>query len=386
MKIADRIANLPPYVFATVEKRINEQRAKGVDVINLGIGSPDLPPPQFIIDELHRSALRADAHGYSGYYGTPALRQAIAGYYQRRFGVALDPQSEILPLIGSKEGLANMALAFIDAGDISLATDPGYPTYRMGALMAGGGFFPLPLREENDYLVDFEEIPASIAAKSALLWLNYPNNPTGAAAPKEFLARAVEFAREFDILICYDNPYCDITFDGYVAPSILEIPGAIQVAVEFNSLSKSYNMAGWRVGMAVGNPQAIEALTTIKTNIDSGIFRPIQDAATVALNGDQSWLLERNLIYQRRRDIVLGWLPRLGMSARAPKGALYVWAKVPPGTNCEQLALQLLETTGVSLTPGTAFGQYGDGYMRISLCLSEERLTEAGERLSRAQF
>jgi len=386
VKIADRIASLPPYVFATVEKRIAAHKARGVDVINLGIGSPDLPPPQFIIDELHRSALRADAHGYSGYYGTPALRQAIAGYYQRRFGVALDPQSEILPLIGSKEGLANMALAFIDAGDISLATDPGYPTYRMGALMAGGGFFPLPLREENDYLVDFEEIPASIAAKSTLLWLNYPNNPTGAAAPKEFLARAVEFAREFDILICYDNPYCDITFDGYVAPSILEIPGAIQVAVEFNSLSKSYNMAGWRVGMAVGNPQAIEALTTIKTNIDSGIFRPIQDAATVALNGDQSWLLERNLIYQRRRDIVLGWLPRLGMSARAPKGALYVWAKVPLGTNCEQLALQLLETTGVSLTPGTAFGQYGDGYMRISLCLSEERLTEAGERLSRAQF
>lgn len=386
MKIADRVANLPPYVFATVEKRIAAQKARGVDVINLGIGSPDLAPPQFIIDELHRSALRADAHGYAGYYGTPALRQAMAGYYQRRFGVALDPNSEILPLIGSKEGLANTALAFVDAGDIALATDPGYPTYRMGALLAGGQFYAVPLYEENDYLVDFEEIPADIAVKSTILWLNYPNNPTGSAAPIEFLARAVEFAREYDIVICYDNPYCDITYDGYVAPSIFEVRGAKEVAVEFNSLSKSYNMAGWRVGMAVGNSRAIEALTTIKTNIDSGIFRPIQDAATVALNGDQSWLAERNQIYQRRRDIVLGWLPSLGMSARAPKGALYVWAKVPQGVDCEQMSLQLLERTGVSLTPGTAFGQYGDGYMRISLCLPEERLREAGERLSRAQF
>ncbi len=386
MKIADRVANLPPYVFATVEKRIADAKARGVDVINLGIGSPDLAPPQFIIDELHRSALRADAHGYSGYYGTPALRQAIASYYQKRFGVTLDPDTEILPLIGSKEGLANMALAFVDAGDIALATDPGYPTYRMGALMAGGQFYAVPLREENDYLVDFEDVPEDVAASATILWLNYPNNPTGAAAPKEFLARAVAFAREYDILICYDNPYCEITFDGYVAPSILEVPGAKEVAIEFNSLSKSYNMAGWRVGMAVGHPQAIQALTTIKTNIDSGIFRPIQDAATVALNGDQGWLAERNLVYEHRRDIILGWLPGLGMSARAPRGALYVWAKVPHGMNCEQLALQLLESTGVWLTPGTAFGQYGDGYMRISLCLSEERLREAGDRLSRAQF
>jgi LL-diaminopimelate aminotransferase len=384
VKIADRVAALPPYVFATVEKRIASQKAKGVDVINMGIGSPDLAPPQFIIDELHRSALRPDAHGYAGYYGTPALRKAIAGYYQRRFGVALDPSSEILPLIGSKEGLANMALAFVDAGDIALATDPGYPTYRMGALMAGGQSYAVPLREDNDYLVDFEEIPADVAAKATILWLNYPNNPTGAAAPKEFLARAVAFAREYDLLICYDNPYCDVTFDGYVAPSILEVPGAKEVAVEFNSLSKTYNMAGWRVGMAVGHTPAIEALTTIKTNIDSGVFGPIQDAATVALTGDQSWLAERNLIYQRRRDIVLDWLPGLGMSARVPKGALYVWAKVPDGLNCEQWALELLERTGVWLTPGTAFGQYGDGYMRISLCLSDERLREAGERLSRA--
>ncbi|HHX65454.1 MAG TPA: aminotransferase class I/II-fold pyridoxal phosphate-dependent enzyme, partial [Chloroflexi bacterium] len=228
-----------------------------------------------------------------------------------------------------------------------------------------------------------EEIPADIAVKSPIMWLNYPNNPTGAGAPIEFLKRAVDFAREYDIVICYDNPYCDLTFDGYVAPSILEMPGAKDVAVEFNSLSKTYNMAGWRVGMAVGNAQAIEALTTVKTNIDSGIFRPLQDAATAALTGDQSWLAERNLIYQKRRDIIMGWLPQVGMTARPPKGTLYVWAKAPAGVKCDAFALEALERTGVWITPGTAFGDHGDGYFRISLCVPEDRLIEAGERLSR---
>ncbi len=383
MKIADRVAKLPPYVFATVEKRIAAQQAKGADVINLGIGSPDLAPPQFILDAMFKSASRPDTHGYAGYYGTPALRQAIAAYYRRRFGVELDPNTEVRPLIGSKEGLANMALAFIDPGDIALASDPGYPTYQMGALMAGGSYYPMPLREENNYLVDFEEIPSDIAAKATIMWLNYPNNPTGAIAPKEFLQKALDFAREYDILVCYDNPYCDLTFDGYVAPSILELPGAKEVAVEFNSLSKTYNMAGWRVGMIVGNAQAVEALTTVKTNIDSGIFRPLQDAAVAALTGDQSWLAERNLIYQRRRDVILSWLPKIGMSAQPPKGGLYVWAKAPEGVNCEKFALEMLEKAGVWMTPGTAFGAYGDGYMRLSLCVSEERLREAGERLSK---
>jgi LL-diaminopimelate aminotransferase len=383
IRIADRVKNLPPYIFAKVEKQIAEQQAKGTDVINLGIGSPDLAPPKFITDALYESALKPNNHGYAGYYGTPALRQAIAHYYRNRFGVELDPVNEVRPLIGSKEGLANMALAFIDNGDLALASDPGYPTYRMGAEMAGGGFYSMPLREENDWLVDFEEIPADVAARAPIMWLNYPNNPTGAVAPKEFLARAIEFAREYDILICYDNPYCDLTFDGYVAPSILELPGAKEVAVEFNSLSKTYNMAGWRVGMVVGNAEAIDALTVIKTNIDSGIFRPIQDAATVALTGDQSWLAERNLIYQRRRDVILEWLPSIGMIAETPKGGLYVWAKVPEGRKADDLALQLLEQAGVWITPGTAFGDYGDGYMRISICISEERLREAGERLSK---
>lgn len=383
MRIAKRIENLPPYVFATVEKRIAAERARGVDVISLGIGSPDLAPPKEIVDAMYQSALRSDTHGYAGYYGTPALRQAAANYYGRRFGVELDPGSEILPLIGSKEGLANVALAFIDPGDIALATDPGYPTYRMGALLAGGDSYPMPLYRENDWLPDLEAIPGDVLSRATIMWLNYPNNPTGVGASLEFLSQAVDFAAEHDLLICYDNPYCDVTFDGYQAPSILQIPGAKDVAIEFNSHSKTYNMAGWRVGVAVGNARAIEALTTVKTNIDSGIFRPIQDAATVAYNGDQSWLQDRNAIYQRRRDIILNWLPNIGMSADKPVGGLYVWARVPEATNCEEFALEMLEKAGVWMTPGTAFGEYGEGYMRLSVCIPDERLIEAGERLSR---
>jgi LL-diaminopimelate aminotransferase len=372
---------LPPYVFASVEKLIAAERAKGVDVINLGIGSPDLAPPRFIIDALCASASRPDTHGYAGYYGIPALLQAMADYYRRRFGVELDPQSEIRPLLGSKEGLANSGLAFVDPGDLVLVPDPGYPTYSMGALLAGGSSYPMPLLEEHDFLVDFAAIPAEMADKAKVMWLNYPNNPTGAAAPREFLERAVDFAQAHGLLICFDNPYCDLTFDGYVAPSILEVPGAKEVALEFNSLSKTYNMAGWRIGMAVGNARAVDALTTVKTHIDSGIFRPIQDAAVVALSGDQGWLRERNLIYQRRRDIIMSWLPQLGMSARLPKGALYIWAKAPEGEDCTEFCMRILQTKGVWMTPGAAYGDHGDGYIRLSLCVSEERLKQVGERL-----
>ncbi len=383
MRIADRVANLPPYVFASVEKKIAEKRASGVDVISLGIGSPDLMPPQFIIDTLCKSAARSDTHGYAGYYGTPDLRKAITTYYKNRFGVELDPNTEVRPLIGSKEGLANMAFAFVDPGDIVLVSDPGYPTYSMGALMAGGDSYSLPLKEENDFLPDLSAVPADVAARAKLLWLGYPNNPTGALAPMSFLKEAVDFAAEYDILICYDNPYCDVTYDGYVAPSILEVPGAMDVAVEFNSLSKTYNMAGWRVGMIVGNAEAVKALTTLKTNIDSGIFRPIQDAATVALTSDQSWIVDRNAIYARRRDIIMDWLPNIGCSAIKPKGALYVWAKIPEGESSAAFGERILNECGVWLTPGTAFGPNGEGFMRISMCVPEERLQEAGERLLR---
>ncbi|MCL6431822.1 MAG: LL-diaminopimelate aminotransferase [Anaerolineae bacterium] len=383
MRVADRVANLPAYVFAEAGKTLSELKARGVDVINLGIGSPDLAPPQWIIDTLYKAALDPTKHGYAGYYGLPVLRKATATYYARRFGVELDPEREIVVLIGSKEGIFNVALAFIDPGDIALIPDPGYPTYAMGVRMAGGEPVLLPLLPEKGFAPDLASVPPETLRRARLLWLNYPNNPTAAPADMDFLVQAVAFAREHDLVLCYDNPYCDVTFDGYVAPSILQIPGAKDVVLEFNSLSKTYNMAGWRVGMAVGNAQAVDALARVKTNIDSGIFAPIQEAAAAALLADQSWLQERNAIYQARRDVVMDFLPAAGMRAERPRATLYVWARVPDGETSAGFSKRILEASGVWLTPGTAFGPNGEGYVRISLTTPVERLREAGERLRR---
>lgn len=385
MRIANRIANLPPYVFAEVERRLTALRAEGVDVINLGIGSPDLAPPAWVVDTLYRAAQDPKKHGYAGYYGLPVLRQAVASYYERRFGVSLDPAREIVMLIGSKEGIFNVALAFIDSGDVALIPDPGYPTYALGVIMAGGEVYPVPLFAERGFLPDLSAIPGDVLRRAKLLWLNYPNNPTAATADLRFLTQAVAFAREHDLLLCYDNPYCDVLFDGYVAPSILQVPGAKDVALEFNSLSKTYNMAGWRVGMAVGSARAVEALGRVKTNIDSGIFAAIQEASAAVLNADQGWLAERNLVYQRRRDVVLDFLPAVGMRASKPLSTLYVWAAVPEGETAAGFSLRVLEASGVWLTPGTAFGTQGEGYVRIALTLPEDRLREAAERLRRMQ-
>lgn len=381
MKIADRIANLPAYVFAEAGKTLAALKAKGIDVINLGIGSPDLAPPAWIVETLHKSAQDPTKHGYAGYYGLPVLRQATAYYYKERFGVDLDAEREVVILIGSKEGIFNIALAFIDSGDVALLPDPGYPTYELGVLMAGGQPVPLPLRPDLGFLPDLAAIPHDVLRRAKLLWLNYPNNPTAATAGLEFLTEAVAFAKEHDLLLCYDNPYCDVTFDGYVAPSILQVPGAKEVVLEFNSLSKTYNMAGWRVGMAVGSAQAVEALARVKTNIDSGIFAPVQEAAAAALRSDQSWLKERNAIYQARRDVVLDFLPAAGMRASKPLSTLYVWAQVPAGESSAGFSKGILERTGVWLTPGTAFGAHGEGYVRIALTVPEARIKEAGERL-----
>jgi len=383
MRIASRIANLPAYVFAEAGRTLAALRARGVDVINLGIGSPDLAPPDWIVETLYKASQDPDKHGYAGYYGLPVLRRATASYYGRRFGVELDPEREIVILIGSKEGIFNVALAFIDPGDAALIPDPGYPTYALGVIMAGGQPVPMPLVAERGFLPDLSAVPEDALCRARLMWLNYPNNPTAATASLEFLAEAVAFAREHDLLLCYDNPYCDVTFEGYVAPSILQLPGARDVALEFNSLSKTYNMAGWRVGMAVGNAEAVDALARVKTNIDSGIFAPVQEAAAAALQADQSWLGERNEVYQARRDVVLDFLPAVGMRAARPLGTLYVWAQVPAGESSAAFSKRILEATGVWLTPGTAFGAHGEGYVRISLTLPEARLREAGERLRR---
>ena len=382
VKLAERVAGLPPYVFAKADRKIAEIKAAGIDVINLGIGSPDMAPPAWIVDRLVETARRDNQHGYGGFYGVPKLRQAVADYYQQRFAVPLDPAREVAMLIGSKEGLFNMALAYLDPGDVCLVPDPGYPTYSLGTHMASGTSYYFPLLAERDFLPDLEAVPTAVLQKTKLLWLNYPNNPTGATADLSALEPAVAFCRRHDILLCFDNPYCDLTFDGYVAPSILQIPGAKDVTVEFNSLSKTYNMAGWRVGYAVGNAEAVAALALTKTNIDSGIFLPIQEAAAAALTGDQSWLAARNMIYQRRRDVVMAFLPSLGMSARCARAAMYVWAQLPPGAPTSlEYSQQVLERTGVWVTPGSAFGQHGEGFVRIALTISEERLIEAGKRL-----
>jgi len=386
MRVADRIAKLPPYAFALLGRRIQQLAKEGRDVIQLDIGSPDLPPPGFIVEAMYRSALEATHHGYSGYYGTPALRQAIATYYARRFGVKLDPVTQVVALIGSKEGIANVAFAFVDPGETVLVPDPGYPTYSLGTLLAGGIPYPVPLLAEHGFLPDLEAIPEKVARSARILWLNYPNNPTGATAPLGFFESVVAFARKYDVLVCHDNPYCDVVFDGYEAPSLLQVPGAMDVALEFNSLSKTYNMAGWRVGMAVGNAVAVEALGRTKTNIDSGIFLPIQDAATLALTGDQGWLKERNKIYEERRDLILAALQELGLKTNRPQASLYLWVETPAGYSSEEFASRLVEQAGISVTPGTVFGAQGEGYFRISLGQATDRIQQAMDRLRRFSF
>jgi LL-diaminopimelate aminotransferase len=386
MQPAKRLSNLPPYLFARLGQRIAELRAQGVDVIRLDIGSPDMPPDDEIIEALACSARRPDGHGYAGYYGLPTLRQAIADYYARRFGMDLDPEGEVLPLIGSKEGLANLSLAFLDPGDVALVPDPAYPTYELGAYLAGGTTHRFPLLAERDFLPDLAAIPVEVARQAKLLWLNYPNNPTGAVATLEFLAEAVAFAREHELLLCHDAPYCEVTYEGYRPPSLLQVEGAREVAIEFNSFSKTYNMAGWRIGMVVGNRVAIKALSQIKTNVDSGIFTAIQESAVAALTGDQTWLEGRNAIYQERRDIILEGLAVVGIKARKPLATLYVWAEVPEGYSSAEFADKLLTEQGVSFAPGSAYGECGEGYLRISVGMATPRVREAIERLKEFEF
>ncbi|HSN76985.1 MAG TPA: aminotransferase class I/II-fold pyridoxal phosphate-dependent enzyme [Anaerolineae bacterium] len=383
MQPAKRLNNVPMYVFAAHGARLKKLAAEGLDIIRLDIGEPDAPPPAFIIDELSKQARDPKKHGYAGYGGTPELKQAIASYYQRRFGVEVDPVAETLPLLGSKEGLANIALAWLDPGDLALVPDPGYPTYQMGAKMAGADVHFMPLERRLGWLPDLEAISSDVAQRARLMWISYPNNPTGAVAPFSFYKEAVAFCRRYDILLCSDLPYADVTFDGYQAPSVLAVPDAKDVTLEFNSLSKSHHMAGWRVGMAVGNAVAVKALLQVKSNIDSGIFRPVQDAATVALNSDELWMVARNAEYKQRRDLILETIRSLGMTAETPKASLYVWARPPEGYGSIEFADKVLLETGVSLTPGDAYGPSGAGYIRISMGTEMAKIEEAMARLQK---
>lgn len=380
-KPANRIANLPPYLFAEADRQIAAKRAAGFDVVSLGIGDPDLPTPSSIVEELKRTAEIPANHRYPEYYGLPELRQAIANWYQKRFGVELHPDKEVVPLIGSKEGIFHIALAFIDPGDVALVPDPAYPVYGIGTLLAGGAPYMMPLLQENDFLPDLEAIPAPVLEKARILWINYPNNPTSAIAPWEFYEKVADFVRRHNLLVCADNAYSDVCYDGYKAPSFLQLPGAKEIGVEFHSLSKTYNMTGWRIGMMVGNASVVSALGKVKTNVDSGIFQAVQYAGVVALNEDQSWLAERNQIYQRRRDFVLSVLKEIGIEAPIPKASLYIWARVPEGYTSLEFSLKLLDDLAVWVTPGVGFGPSGEGWFRISLTTPDHRLDEAMRRL-----
>jgi LL-diaminopimelate aminotransferase len=386
LKAARRIAELPPYLFAEVDRRIAEKRAQGHDVISLGIGDPDLRSPDHVLSALKSTAEDVANHRYPDYYGLSALRVAIANWYRSRFDVGLDPDTEVLPLIGSKEGIAHMATAWIDPGDPVLVPDPGYPVFSIGTLLSDGQIHWLPLRAERAFLPDLASIPRDVAARARLLWLNYPNNPTAAVAPPEFFAEVVEFAWRHSLLVCHDNAYSEVSYDGYRAPSFLQTPGAREVGVEFHSLSKTYNMTGWRIGMVVGNRVAIEALGRVKTNVDSGIFQAVQYAGIAALEGDQSWIEARNAHYQRRRDAVLAALQRMGLEVPTPRASLYVWGPVPPGMKSVDFSLRLLDEIAVWVTPGVGFGPAGEGYFRISLTTPDNRLEEALNRMERIRL
>lgn len=378
---ADRLTNLPPYPFARWSAEVNRVKAMGVDVIRLDIGNPDMPPTDAVLEALVKSAQQDEHHGYAGYRGLPEFRAAIAAYYQRRFGVSLDADSEIVPLIGSKEGIVNMALAWLDPGDTALVPDPGYAPYTMGAMLAGAEAITFPLQEELEYQPDLSAIPQHAARRAKLMWLNYPNNPTGAVVDLNFLSEAVSYARKYGLLLCFDAPYTDVVYGDYVAPSIMQIPGAKDVAVEFNSLSKTFNMAGWRVGMAVGNRKALSALAQVKSNVDSGMFHPLQDAAMTALNTHENWIAERNQQYQERINLVVKAFSALSILVKPPRAALYIWAPVPEGWTSEAFSLALLERTGVAVAPGSFFGKSGEGYIRVSVTAPMAQLKQAMERL-----
>ncbi len=384
MRPATRMEGFGAYFFAALGKKIASLRAEGVDVIRIDIGAPDLPPPDFVVEALVESARRPDTHSYTTYGGTPEFKQAIAAYYRRRFDVELDPASEVLGLIGSKEGLFHLAQAFVNPGDVVLVPAPGYPTYRAGTRLAGGELYFMPLLPENGFLPDLEAIPADVLKRAKILWLNYPNNPTSAVAPLSFFEEAVAFGRKHDILIAHDAPYVDVTFDGYDAPSILQVPGAKEVAVEFNSLSKAFNMAGWRLGCMVGNPDVVRYVHIYKSQVDTSQFLPVLQGGIVALTDERvwPWVAQRNAVYAKRRDIVVNALREAGIDVPAPKASLYVWSPLPEGeTDSMAFCDRTLREIGVSMTPGVVFGPHGEGFVRISLGTKADRLREAMERL-----
>lgn len=383
MQKAECLNHLAPYLFAQIDAKRDALVAQGVDVISLGIGDPDMPTPSHIVDALIKAAQNPANHQYPDYAGSLAYREACADWMRDRFGVTLDPKTEVLALIGSKEGIAHLHTAFVNPGDYVLAPSIGYPVYSGGATLQSANTYFMPMTAENGFLADFEQVPEDILKRAKIMFLGYPNNPTGAIATEEYFDKAIDFCIRHDLLLAHDNAYCEIGFDGYRAPSILERPRAMECCIEFFSLSKAYNMTGWRIGFAAGNPYAIEVLGTVKNNLDSGQFGAIQDAAIVALRSSQDCIDEMNAIYMRRRDAIVEALQAIGLECNTPQATIYVWAKVPNGYTSAEFAEKLLEQAHVIVTPGSGYGPDGEGYIRISLTTPDDRLLEAVDRIKK---
>jgi LL-diaminopimelate aminotransferase len=383
VELAKRLDGLPPYLFAEIDKVKDEMRRKGVDLISLGIGDPDLPTPPHIVQALQAAAQKIVNHQYPPYEGTQAFRSAVAQWYQRRFGVTLDPATEVLSLIGSKEGIGHLPLAYVNPGDVVLVPDPGYPVYHAGTVFAGGEPVVMPLRASNGFLPDLKAIAPEQARRAKIMFINYPNNPTAAVAPKEFFQDVVEFAHRHHIIVCHDAAYSEVAFGGHRPVSFLEVDGARDVGIEMHSLSKTYNMTGWRVGFAVGNAQMLAGLAIIKTNLDSGVFMAVQDAAVAALTGLDACVEEMRGIYQRRQEITLAGLKEIGLQAERPQATFYLWVPVPPPYTSSELTTRMIREAGVVPTPGIGFGAHGEGFIRLSLTVDDHRIREAIERLKK---
>ena len=381
MKFSKRLDQLAPYPFVEISRIIAEKRAAGADVVTFGIGDPDIPTPSHIINRLVQASHEAPNHRYPETDGLPELRKTIAQWYESRFDVRFDPGSEVLPLIGAKEGIGHVAFCFLDPGNIALVPDPAYPVYGVGTMFAGAESYAMPLREENGWLPDLDAIPKQVAKDARVMWLNYPNNPTAAIATLDYYRKVVEFARQYDIAVLHDAAYSEVVFDGYRAPSFMEVDGAKEVGIEFHSLSKCFNMTGWRIAMAVGNADMIKALFKIKSNLDSGVPQAIQEMAMEALSGSQEPIAENNSIYQRRRDKLVDVLTEIGLRVTPPRACLYIWAGVPEGYTSAQFAQLLLEDLTIVVTPGSSYGKYGEGYIRLSLTTPDEQVDKGVELL-----
>ena len=380
-EFAERLRVLPPYLFAELDRRKQEKISEGVDVIDLGVGDPDLPTPQPVVEALREAAGNPENHRYPSYTGMKAYRQAVADWYRRRFGVSLDPDREVIALIGSKEGIAHFPLAFVNPGDVVLCPEPAYPVYRIGTIFAGGEPYPLPLKEENGFLPDLGSVPREVLERTKIIWINYPNNPTSADAPEDFYRDLVRWAKKHGIIVASDNAYSEIYTGDRKPISILQIEGAKEVAVEFHSLSKTYNMTGWRIGMAVGNEELVKGLGKVKTNVDSGQFNAVQWAAITALNLPEEELDKLRAVYRERRKVMTSALKKIGLEPVASDVTFYVWTKVPEGYTSAEFVGRLIDEAGVVCTPGNGFGPSGEGYFRISLTVPTERLAEAAQRI-----